>query len=349
MELAPTYLKSPLSLKEIYVSTAGGIASGTESTQMGPRTITAATVGAGSTSAQNQATNSIANSGRGRASSGAAVSTRAETMVPLSAFTSLTAGTTPISVNHQNGFVAATLSFSLPLGVTLGQAADAIQQTMRSLDVPLSIRGAFAGTARAFAQSRTSEPLLIVAALAAVYLVLGILYESTIHPITVLSTLPSAGIGATLALLLLDTPFSIIALIGVILLIGIVKKNAILMIDFAIQLERNEGLAPKESIYHGAMLRLRPILMTTTAAVLGAAPLAVGIGQGASLRQPLGITIMGGLILSQIFTLYTTPVVYLFLDRLAMRLRGGPARALPGGGHLGVGDPPAGEVTGPPS
>ncbi len=340
MELAPRYLEGPQSLKEIYVSTSGGTASGTETTQMTPSTVSAATSSSASpsspSSAQNQATNSIANTGKGFASSGTAVSTGAETMVPLSAFTSFTEGRTPISVSHQNGFVAVTISFDLPPGVSLGQAVNAVDQTMRSLGVPASIHGSFAGTAQAFAASLSAEPLLIAAALGAVYVVLGILYESTIHPITILSTIPSAGIGATLALLLLRTPFSIIALIGVLLLIGIVKKNAILMIDFAIQLERNEGLSPKESIYQGAMLRLRPILMTTAAAVLGATPLAIGFGQGASLRQPLGITIVGGLILSQILTLYTTPVIYLFLDRLGMWLRGGPSRALSRSGRLDV-------------
>lgn len=338
MELAPQYLQSPESLKEIYVSTSGGGASGTGSTQMLPGTIMASTSTVlpsssplSATSAQNQATNSIANTGKGSASSGTTVSTSAEKMVPLSAITSLESGTTPISVNHQNGFVAVTISFNLPPGVALGQAANVIDQTMRNLDVPVSIHGGFSGTAQAFTSSLSTEPLLIVAALAAVYIVLGILYESTIHPITILSTIPSAGIGATLALFAFGTPFSIIALIGVILLIGIVKKNAILMIDFAIQLERTDGLSPKESIHRAAILRLRPILMTTAAAVLGAAPLAIGLGQGASLRQPLGITIMGGLILSQILTLYTTPVVYLFFDQLGMRLRGGPSRALPCG------------------
>ena len=347
MQLAPRYLLSPRSLRQIYVSTSGGSASGTASTQMLTRTINAGRpLDAGATGVSteslaaiaeaNQQTNAIANTGKGNASSGAAVSTSAETMVPLSTFVSLARGTTPISVYHQNGFVAVTISFSLPLGISLSQAANAIDQTMRHLDVPVSIHGSFAGTAETFTSSLATEPLLIAAALAAVYIVLGILYESTIHPVTILSTIPSAGIGAILALLFLGTPFSIIALIGVILLIGIVKKNAILMIDFAIQLERNEGLSPKESIHKAAILRLRPILMTTAAAVLGATPLAIGIGQGASLRQPLGITIMGGLILSQILTLYTTPVVYLYLDRLGMKLRGGPSRALPRAAALGV-------------
>jgi multidrug efflux pump len=202
----------------------------------------------------------------------------------------------------------------------LSAAQDAIESTMRNLDAPASIHGSFQGAAKVFAQSFRAIPLLILAALVAVYIVLGILYENTIHPITIISTLPSAGIGATLALLLFGVPFSVIALIGIILLIGIVKKNAIMMIDFAIHLELNEKREASDAIHEAAVIRLRPIMMTTAAAVLGAVPLAIGIGQGASLRQPLGITVMGGLILSQIFTLFTTPVIYLSLERLRLRL-----------------------------
>ncbi len=200
---------------------------------------------------------------------------------------------------------------------------------MSDLDVPVSIQGQFAGSAAAYQSSQSSEPLLILAALAAVYIVLGVLYESTIHPITIISTIPSAGVGALLLLLLLNTPLTIIALIGIILLIGIVKKNAILMIDFALQLERSEHLPPEEAIYKAAILRFRPILMTTCAAILGALPLAIALGQGASLRQPLGLTIIGGLIVSQVLTLYTTPVVYVFMDRLGTKLRGRPSTAPP--------------------
>jgi multidrug efflux pump len=243
-------------------------------------------------------------------------------MIPLAAVASYAPGTTPVSVNHQSGQLASTISFNLPGGESLGQADAEIAKTMSDLDVPLTIQGQFAGTAAAFQSSQSTEPLLILAALAAVYIVLGILYESAIHPITILSTIPSAGIGALLLLLALDTPLTIIALIGVILLIGIVKKNAILMIDFALQLERGENLAPEDAIFKAAVLRFRPIMMTTFAAILGALPLAIGLGQGASLRQPLGITIIGGLIVSQALTLYTTPVVYLFLDRLGIKFRG---------------------------
>jgi len=216
--------------------------------------------------------------------------------------------------------VAATISFNLPPGGSLSKATEEIDQASRTLGLPASIHGSFAGAAQVYAQSMSSMPLLILAALAAVYIVLGILYENTIHPLTILSTLPSAGIGATLALLLFATPFSVIAMIGIILLIGIVKKNAIMMIDVALHLQREEGKEPREAIHEAALVRLRPIMMTTAAAVLGAVPLAIGIGQGASLRQPLGITVMGGLILSQVFTLYTTPVIYLYLDRLRARL-----------------------------
>jgi multidrug efflux pump len=187
--------------------------------------------------------------------------------------------------------------------------------------MPASIRGAFAGAGQVYSQSMSTMPLLILAALAAVYIVLGMLYENTVHPLTILSTLPSAGIGATLALLIFGTPFSVIALIGIILLIGIVKKNAIMMIDVAIHMQRVQKIEAQKAIHDAAVIRLRPIMMTTAAAVLGALPLAVGIGQGASLRQPLGITVMGGLILSQLVTLYTTPVIYVYLDRLRVKLR----------------------------
>ena len=343
MELAQQYQQTPVDLNRIYVSTSGGSATGTSQTNAPAGTVvtsTHATVAetqeatVALDSATNQAVNSIASSGKSSASSGTAVSTNAETMVPLSAFASYVPGTTPISVNHQSGRVAATISFNLPANVALGTAAMEIQRTMSNLDVPLTITGSFAGTAQAFQSSLSTEPLLILAALVAVYIVLGILYESTVHPLTILSTIPSAGIGATLFLLVLNVPLTIIALIGVILLIGIVKKNAILMIDFALQLERGENLEPEEAIYRAAMLRFRPIMMTTFAAILGALPLAIGLGQGAALRQPLGLTIIGGLVVSQALTLYTTPVVYLGLDRLATRLRGRKDAAPPRTGSI---------------
>ncbi len=339
MEFAPRYQQTPEDLSRIYVSTSGGTASGTSATQLSAGSVSSGSTSAAtatSTVALDSATNAAINSisGSKNSSSGTAVSTNQETMVPLSAFTTIAPGTTPISVNHQGGQIAATISFSLPVGVALGTAAAAIQKTMNDLDVPLTIKGSFAGTAAAFQSSSASEPLLILAALAAVYIVLGILYESTIHPLTILSTIPSAGVGATLFLLMLNTPLTIIALIGVILLIGIVKKNAILMIDFALALQRGEGLAPEEAIFRAAILRFRPILMTTFAAILGALPLAIGIGQGASLRQPLGLTIIGGLLVSQALTLYTTPVLYLWLERLGTKLRGGRDKAAPRSGSI---------------
>ncbi|HUA79264.1 MAG TPA: efflux RND transporter permease subunit, partial [Dyella sp.] len=267
----------------------------------------------------NQLTNAISNS-KGGSSSGSADSTSAETMVPFPAMLSYTNNHTPTEVNHQDGLVAGTISFNLPPGGSLSKALVAINQAMQDLRMPASIHGETAGAAQVYSQSMSTMPLLILAALGAVYIVLGMLYENTVHPITILSTLPSAGIGATLALLIFGTPFSVIAMIGMILLVGIVKKNAIMMIDVAIHLQRDEGYEPTRAIHDAAVMRLRPIMMTTAAAVLGAVPLAVGIGQGGSLRQPLGITVMGGLILSQVFTLYTTPVIYLFLDRLRAKL-----------------------------
>ena len=238
--------------------------------------------------------------------------------VPLLSFAGYGLTNTPLAVNHQGQFAATTISFNLPLGVSLSQATAAIQETMARLGVPGSIRGSFQGTAQTFQQSSQSMPLLILAALIAIYIVLGILYESYIHPLTIISTLPSAGVGALLALMIFHTEFSIMALIGVILLIGIVKKNAILMIDFALDRERKEGKSPEESIFEACLMRFRPIMMTTMAAIFGALPLILLTGEGSELRRPLGISIVGGLLVSQILTLYTTPVVYLYLDRFRL-------------------------------
>ncbi|MDQ3028177.1 MAG: efflux RND transporter permease subunit, partial [Pseudomonadota bacterium] len=225
------------------------------------------------------------------------------------------------SVSHQGTFAATTISFNLAEGVAMSEASELIRDAMARIGVPTSIYASFEGTARLFQQGLDNQPWLILAALLTVYIVLGILYESTVHPITILSTLPSAGVGALLALLLFKTEFSIIALIGVILLIGIVKKNAILMIDFALDVERREGKSPRDAIFEAALLRFRPIMMTTLAALLGAIPLALGTGDGAELRRPLGIAIVGWLIVSQLLTLFTTPVVYLYLDRFRLYTR----------------------------
>jgi multidrug efflux pump len=240
--------------------------------------------------------------------------------VPLSAFAHYEAGNASLSVNHQGQFVASTVSFNLPEGISISQATAAIDHAMANLGVPTSVHGSFQGSAKLFQQALDNQPFLILAALVTVYIVLGILYESYIHPITILSTLPSAGVGALLALLVCGSEFSVIALIGVLLLIGIVKKNAIMMIDFALTTERTQGLTPRDAIFQACILRFRPIMMTTLAAMLGALPLAIGLGEGSELRRPLGIAIVGGLLFSQALTLYTTPVVYVYFDRLRLWL-----------------------------
>ncbi|HEY4298707.1 MAG TPA: efflux RND transporter permease subunit [Paraburkholderia sp.] len=349
MEVAPQYWQDPSMLNQLWISTSGGSASGAQTTNAsagtvsGPTTTAAATTAAtgggtaGTTaqsaaalaqdSARNLAINSLAASGKSGASSGAAVSTARETMVPLSSIATFGPGNTPLSVNHSGQFVSSTISFNLPPGRSLSEATQAIYDTMAQIGMPATIHGSFQGTAQAFQQSLNDQPLLILAALAAVYIVLGVLYESYIHPLTILSTLPSAGVGALLALLLFNTEFSIIALIGVILLIGIVKKNAIMMVDFAIEASR-QGASSRDAIFQACLLRFRPIMMTTFAALLGALPLAFGRGEGSELRAPLGIAIVGGLIVSQMLTLYTTPVVYLYMDRLRVwwdKRRGRPA------------------------
>ncbi len=264
------------------------------------------------------------------------VSTPSGAQVPLSAFTRFEPTHTSLAVNHQGQFPAVTLSFNVAPGVALGDAIDAIHGVERELALPPGIRADFAGTAKVFRESLATEPLLVLAAIVAVYIVLGVLYESYIHPVTILSSLPSAGVGALLALMLFRIEFSIIALIGVVLLIGIVKKNAIMMIDFALVAEREQGLAPREAIHRASLLRFRPIMMTTMAALLGGLPLALGTGAGSELRRPLGVAIVGGLVISQVLTLFTTPVIYLYMDRLAAALRRGrgaarPAAAAPGG------------------
>jgi multidrug efflux pump len=331
MEVAPRFWQSPDTLDQIYISTAGGAVKGTQATNALPGTVsantrTSAAASSASTAAaqlnaqavRNQATNAIANSGRGATSTGAAVSTAHENMVPLSAVAHFEPGSTPLAVNHQGLFVASTISFNLKPGVSLSEATQAVNAAVVQLRMPATVHGNFSGAAQLFEQSLANEPILVAAALVAVYIVLGVLYESYIHPITILSTLPSAGVGAVLALMLFNIDFSIIALIGVILLIGIVKKNAIMMIDFALAAERNAGLSSRQAIYEASLLRFRPIMMTTMAAALGAVPLAIGFGEGSELRRPLGVSIVGGLLVSQMLTLYTTPIVYLYLDRFRL-------------------------------
>jgi multidrug efflux pump subunit AcrB len=266
------------------------------------------------------------------------VQTPKGTDVPLSTFTHFTQGITPIRLTHEGQFPATTLSFNLAENVSLSDAVNAISRAEVEMGLPASITGKFAGTAQAYQQALANQPILIGTALLAVYIVLGMLYESLIHPLTIISTLPSAGAGALVAMVLFKSDLDIIGMIGIILLIGIVKKNAIMMIDFALAAERNDGMTPRDAIYQACLLRFRPIMMTTMCALLGALPMALGWGAGAELRKPLGISIVGGLLVSQMLTLFTTPVIYLYLDRLrhmftwprpSYRLR--PGILVPGG------------------
>jgi multidrug efflux pump len=356
MEIDPRYTQYQNSLSDVYVSLTGATPPGTATTNAPGGTVTgpssaatvstataaatAAVAASASTSeftnsrstaaasttaatsasalaARNYFINSLANTGHGATSAGAAVSSSFETMIPLAAVSLYRPGHTPLSVNHQGLFVAATISFNLHPGKSLGEAAEEINRAIERIHMPSTIRGSMAGTAQLFQQSLSKEPILILTAIAAVYILLGVLYESYVHPITILSTLPSAGVGALLALMAAHTEFDIIGTIAVILLIGIVKKNAIMMIDFAIEAKRARNLTSYEAIFEACLLRLRPILMTTSAATLGAVPLALSFGNGGEIRRPLGIAIVGGLLISQLLTLYTTPVLYLYLDRLS--------------------------------
>ncbi len=312
MEAAPQYRLNPQALSLIYVAANAPIAaqrgSGSSAVAAG------GVIGANAATPQNAAA-PAAGSNSDTQAAGSPLSAVPSTMVPLAAFARYDTRATAASINHQSGSPAATISFNLAPGKSLSDAQPVIADALAQINAPATVHGGFAGTAKAFQDSLKSTPLLILAAIVVIYIVLGILYESLVHPITVLSTLPSAGVGAVIALLASGTEFSIIALIGVVLLIGIVKKNAILIIDFALAAERNEGLTPRQAITRASLLRFRPIVMTTLAAVFGAVPLAIGWGEGAELRHPLGIAIIGGLLVSQVLTLLTTPVVYLALDR----------------------------------
>jgi multidrug efflux pump len=317
MQIAPRYIGSPEALKSVYVparntgaATAQIAATATASTGSSSTATAVASAGASGTSA---------NLSLRDASTGAAVSSTARTMVPLSAIARFYERPTATSVNHQDAELATTISYNLAEGATLADGQAAVQAAEAAIRMPINVRGSFQGSARQAQETNQQQPILILAAIVVIYIVLGILYESLVHPITVLSTLPSAGFGAVLALLIFRMEFSIMALIGLFLLIGIVKKNAILIIDFALDAERSRGLSPYEAVREACLLRFRPILMTTLAAILGALPLAVGFGEGAELRRPLGIAIIGGLVASQVITLLTTPVVYLLLDKLRRR------------------------------
>ncbi|MDB5889593.1 MAG: acriflavin resistance protein, partial [Polaromonas sp.] len=321
MEVARPYILSPESLNDVYVPARTPAASTDAGAAPSPATSSSASA-ASPTGSVNPALRDP--------STGRALSSSVTTMVPLTAIARFSENPKASSVSHQDGELATTVSYNLAEGFTLADSQAAVKRAEAAIGLPNNVRGSFQGTARNAQESQQEQPLLILAALVVIYIVLGILYESLVHPVTVLSTLPSAGVGAVLSLMLFKLDFSIIALIGVFLLIGIVKKNAILIIDFAIEAERSRGLPATEAVREACLLRFRPILMTTLAAMLGALPLAIGFGDGAELRRPLGITIIGGLIASQLLTLLTTPVVYVLLDRLRQRARpASPAPALP--------------------
>jgi multidrug efflux pump len=347
MEVAPEFWQNPEVLKSLYVSTSGGAVTGTQATQAVAGTtqfksnsgakIAASSAAVATDLARNLAANSLANSGRGNTSTGSAVSTSKETVVPFSAFSHYATNNTAVSVNHTGTSVSTSISFNLPEGESISTGLATIEKTMERIHTPISIHGSSYGTAKLFQQSAGSLPLLLLAALAAIYVVLGMLYESYSQPFTILSTLPSAGVGALLALIAVDMEFSLIAFLGILLLIGIVKKNAIMMVDFALEAERTLGLDPRSAIARACSLRFRPIMMTTCAAIAGALPLAIAYGNGTEMRRPLGVSIVGGLILSQLLTLYTTPVVYLYIHRFSRKKKPKTAPPAVTGGTEGHG------------
>jgi multidrug efflux pump len=327
MEVAPEFSQNPDVLQHMFLSTSGGSISGTQATQAvaGTTSFKGVTATAASAVAQdaarNLALNSLANAGRGNTSTGAAISITAEHVVPFSAFSHYSTSTTPTQVNHTGTSISTSFSYNLPEGVALSTALTAIERTMAQIHMPISIHGSAYGTAQLFQQSASNQPLILLAGLVAIYVVLGVLYESFTQPLTIISTLPSAGLGALLALMLTNTEMTLVAFLGIMLLIGIVKKNAIMMVDFALDAERNLGLVSRDAIARACSLRFRPIMMTTCAAIAGALPLALSTGDGTELRRPLGISIVGGLIVSQVLTLYTTPVVYLYIRRIGAKRR----------------------------
>ena len=324
MELKPGFQATPTNLNDLFIQSAAQGAAGASSSASSAGSSSSST--ATSASSNNAAAGTLAQN-----ASTPPPATNSKGQTPLGAFTHVEQTSVPITINHQGQFPVVTLSFNLAPGVSLGDAVKAVNKVKDEIGMPPSVQAAYQGTAEAFQTSLSNEPILILAALITVYLVLGVLYESYIHPITILSTLPSAGVGALLALIVFHQDFSVIALIGLVLLIGIVKKNAIMMIDFALAAERTEGKKPEEAIYQACLLRFRPIMMTTMAALLGALPLALGTGSGSELRRPLGITIIGGLLISQLLTLYTTPVIYIWFDKLALRFaRHGQPETVPG-------------------
>ncbi|MGH8228280.1 MAG: efflux RND transporter permease subunit, partial [Steroidobacteraceae bacterium] len=325
MEVAPRFWQNPQTLKDLYISTAGGPVSGTALTQALPGTVSLGKKGTGSASAgslaRNASLNALATGGRGNASTGSAVSVSSETVVPFSAFSHFEIGTTPVSVNHTGNSASSSISFNLPPGGSLGEALAAIRRTMGDIHMPASIQGSTYGTSRLFQQNANNEPLMLLAALLAIYVVLGMLYESYAHPLIILSTLPSGGLGALLALAATGMQLNLVSFLGIIMLIGIVMKNAIMLVDFALDAERKLGLDPVAAIRRACSLRFRPIMMTTCAAIAGALPLALAWGEGTAMRRPLGVAIVGGLLVSQVLTLFTTPVVYLYVHPRARRKR----------------------------